>query len=196
VAGILLGPSLLGWLWPAASGFLFPQPSLVLLRSLSEVGVCLFMFIVGLELDAGHLRQKAHTAVVVSHASITIPYAIGVITALFLFPNYAAPGASFPAFGLFMGIAMSITAFPVLARILNDRGMTKTFLGAMAITCAAVNDATAWAILAFVVAIARTTNSISATNTNTRHRHRSVDALQRFTQSSCRRAGSRWMAGG
>jgi Kef-type K+ transport system membrane component KefB len=92
-----------------------------------------------------------------------VPYLLGVTAALFLYPHYAAPGASFPAFALFMGIALSITAFPVLARILNDRGIARTFLGSMAITCAAVDDATAWAILAFVVAIGRATSLASTT---------------------------------
>lgn len=154
LAGILLGPSLLGWVWPAAAGFIFPRESLVFLKLFSQIGVCLFMFVVGLELEVSHLRQKARTAVMVSHVSIVFPYFLGVVAALFLYSNYAAPGASFPAFALFMGIALSITAFPVLARILAERGIAKTFLGSTAITCAAVDDATAWAILAFVVAIA------------------------------------------
>jgi Kef-type K+ transport system membrane component KefB len=161
LAGILLGPSLLGWLWPQASAFLFPQESLGVLKLFSQIGVCLFMFVVGLELEVSHLRQKAQTAIVVSHASIMIPYLLGVTAALFLYTHYAAPDASFAAFALFMGIALSITAFPVLARILNDRGIAKTFLGSMAITCAAVDDATAWAILAFVVAIGQATSLAS-----------------------------------
>lgn len=158
LAGILLGPSLLGWLWPEGFKFIFPSESMGVLKLLSQIGVCLFMFVVGLELDVAQVRRKAHLAVVVSHASIMFPYLLGVLAALFLFPRYAAPGASFLAFALFMGIALSITAFPVLARILAERGMAKTFLGSTAITCAAVDDATAWAILAFVVAIARASN--------------------------------------
>jgi Kef-type K+ transport system membrane component KefB len=161
LAGILLGPSLLGWAWPDAASFIFPQESLGVLKLFSQIGVCLFMFVVGLELEVSHLRQKAHTAVIVSHMSIVFPYFLGVVAAFFLYSNYAAPGASFPAFALFMGIALSITAFPVLARILAERGIAKTFLGTTAITCAAVDDATAWAILAFVVAIARATGLVS-----------------------------------
>ncbi|MGH8592237.1 MAG: cation:proton antiporter [Gammaproteobacteria bacterium] len=161
LAGILLGPSLLGWVWPEAAGFIFPKESLGVLKLFSQIGVCLFMFVVGLELQVSHLRQKARTAVVVSHASIMFPYLLGVVAALFLYSHYAAPGASFPAFALFMGIALSITAFPVLARILAERGIAKTFLGSTATTCAAVDDATAWAILAFVVAIARATSVAS-----------------------------------
>lgn len=157
LAGILLGPSLLGWCWPEASRFIFPQESLGILKLLSQVGVCLFMFVVGLELQLGHLRQKAQTAVLVSHVSIVFPFTLGVVLALYLYSHYAAPGTSFLPFSLFMGIALSITAFPVLARILKERGMEKTFLGTTAIACAAVDDATAWIILAFVIAIARTT---------------------------------------
>jgi len=161
LAGILLGPSLLGWVWPAASGFIFPEESLGVLKLLSQVGVCLFMFVVGLELEVSHLRQKAQTAVLVSHVGILFPYFLGVVAALFLFSQYAAAGAAFTPFALFMGIALSITAFPVLAHILKERGMTRTFLGSTALTCAAVNDATAWAILAFVVAIAHASSLAS-----------------------------------
>jgi len=160
-AGILLGPSLFGWLWPGAFNFVFADNSLQTLRLFSQIGVCLFMFVVGMELDLGHIRQNAHTAVVVSQASIIFPYFLGVLTAVWLYPSYAGSGATFVAFALFMGIALSITAFPVLARILEERGMTKSFLGITAIACAAVNDATAWTILAFVVAIARAGSLVS-----------------------------------
>jgi Kef-type K+ transport system membrane component KefB len=161
LAGILLGPSLLGWLWPKASGFLFPGESLGVLQLLSQVGVCLFLFVVGLELEVSHLRRRATTAIVVSHASIMFPCLLGVVAALFLYPHYAATGTAFAPFALFMGIALSITAFPVLVRILEERGMAKTPLGSTAITCAAVDDATAWALLACIVAIARATNLAS-----------------------------------
>jgi Kef-type K+ transport system membrane component KefB len=154
-AGILLGPSLFGWLWPEGFSFIFPTSSLGTLQLLSQVGVCLFMFIVGMELEISQLRNKAQMALVVSHASIFFPYFLGVALALWLYSNYAGPGVSFVAFALFMGIALSLTAFPVLVRILEERGLAKTFLGSMAITCAAVDDASAWAILACVIAIAR-----------------------------------------
>jgi Kef-type K+ transport system membrane component KefB len=160
-AGILLGPSLFGWLWPDAFQFLFAKPYLGVLQLFAQIGVCVFMFVVGLELDVGTLKKRAHTALVVSHASIMVPYLLGVASALLLYESFAAPGSSFISFALFMGIAMSITAFPVLARILKDRGIEKTPLGATAITCAAVGDATAWAILAFVVAMARATGLVS-----------------------------------
>ena len=157
-AGILLGPSLFGLLAPGAFAFVFPADSLAALRLLSQIGVCLFMFAVGMELDLSQVRSKAQAAVLVSHASIVFPYFLGVLLAYFLFTHLAAPGTTFTAFALFMGISMSITAFPVLARILQERAMSKTFLGSTALTCAAVDDVTAWSILAFVVAIATATS--------------------------------------
>lgn len=157
-AGILLGPSLFGLLAPALFAFVFPKDSLGTLRLFSQIGVCLFMFAVGMELDLKHVKGKAQAAVAVSHASIVVPYLLGVCLAYFMFSQLAQPGSTFIAFALFMGISMSITAFPVLARILQERGMSRTFLGSTAITCAAVDDVTAWSILAFVVAIAKATS--------------------------------------
>jgi len=162
MAGILLGPSLFGWLMPNVYHLVFAPSSLEPLRLFSQIGVCLFLFAVGMELEVSQLRRKAQTAIVVSHSSIVIPYFLGVTLALFLYRELAQPGASFVAFALFMGICMSITAFPVLVRILQDRGIFKTPLGSMATACAAVDDVTAWSILAFVVAIARATSVASA----------------------------------
>jgi Kef-type K+ transport system membrane component KefB len=155
LAGIVLGPSVVGALFPGAFQFIFPVSSLGALRMLSQVGVILFMFVVGMELDLKQLRSKAYTAVMVSHAGIVFPYFLGVIFSLFIYQSFASQNATFPAFALFMGIAMSITAFPVLARIIEERGLAKTYLGATAITCAAVDDVTAWTILAFVVAMVK-----------------------------------------
>lgn len=152
-AGVMLGPSLLGWVAPGASASLFPAASLPILQLLSQIGVLLFMFVVGLEFDASHLRTRAQAAIAVSHFSIIIPFVLGVSLSLALYVEYAPPGVPFHAFALFCGIAMSITAFPVLARILAERRLTHTPLGSIAITCAAVDDVTAWSILAFVVAI-------------------------------------------
>ena len=157
MAGVLLGPSVFGLLAPAAFQFVFATSSLGALRLLSQIGVCLFMFTVGMEMDVTELRRKAHTAVVVSHASIIAPYFLGVLLALFLYGRLAQPGASFTGFALFMGISMSVTAFPVLLRILQDRAILRTSLGRTAAACAAVGDVTAWGVLAFVVAIARAT---------------------------------------
>lgn len=154
VAGIMLGPSVLGTLAPGAFGFLFEASSLGTLKLLAEIGVLLFLFVVGLELDVSLLSGRVQTAVIVSHASIVIPYFLGVALSYLLYPRFAPPNVSFVAFALFMGIAMSITAFPVLVRILSDRGLAGTPLGNTAVTCAAVDDVTAWSLLAAVVAVA------------------------------------------
>jgi Kef-type K+ transport system membrane component KefB len=155
LAGILLGPSLFGLIFPGALDALFPAASLGSLKMFSQVGVILFMFLVGMDLDLRHLREKAHSAVMVSHASIMLPMLLGVARALFLYRSQAPAGVAFSSFALFMGIAMSITAFPVLARILEERGLSKTPLGNASIACAAVDDVTAWCLLAVVVALAR-----------------------------------------
>jgi Kef-type K+ transport system membrane component KefB len=161
IAGILLGPSLLGWLWPGAFHFIFPSSSLGTLRLLSQIGVCLFMFVVGMELDLTELKQQARTAAVVSQMSILFPYLLGMVAALFLFPTLAGAGTTFPVFALFIGISMSLTAFPVLARILQERNLTQTALGSTAIACAATNDVAAWSILALVVAVAKAQNVLA-----------------------------------
>ncbi|EQA45099.1 transporter, CPA2 family [Leptospira broomii serovar Hurstbridge str. 5399] len=155
IAGILLGPSFLGMFWPEASDFLFPKESLKIIQALSNVGLLLFLFLIGMELNLSVLGKKAHDAVVVSHASILFPFFLGTAYSLTLYGDLAPKGISFLVFGLFMGIAMSITAFPVLARIVQERGLTKTPLGTLVITCAAADDITAWCILAGVVAIAQ-----------------------------------------
>ena len=164
-AGIILGPSLLGALFPTAQTFLFPASSMSSLRMLSQLGVILFMFIVGLDLNLQHLRLKAHAAVLVSHASIMVPFLLGMGLSLLIYPSLASPHTSFTAFALFIGVAMSITAFPVLARILEERGLNKTHLGSTAIACAAVDDVTAWCILAIVVTIAKAGGLIGSLTT-------------------------------
>lgn len=162
IAGIVLGPSLFGMYFPEASKLLFPAQSLENLKILSQIGLIFFMFIVGMEIDTKILRNKAHQAVVISHASIIIPFALGIVLAYFIYQGYAPNGISFLAFSLFMGIAMSITAFPVLARIVQERGLHKTKLGTLVITCAAADDITAWCILAVVIAIVKAGTFISA----------------------------------
>lgn len=165
IAGIVLGPSLLGMLFPEYLNFLFPAPSLKSLNFLSQIGLTFFMFLVGMELDINKIRNKAHDAVVISHSSIIIPFFLGVVLSYFIYERFSLPNVSFLVFSLFMGIAMSITAFPVLARIVKDRGLTKSPLGIMAISCAAADDVTAWCILAAVVAIAKAGSFISTLNT-------------------------------
>lgn len=162
IAGIILGPSLLGFLFPSFSAFLFPPESLANLGFLSQVGLILFMFVIGLELDWKVVKNQANDAVVISHASIVIPYFMGMGLAYFLYERFAPEHISFLSFALFMGIAMSITAFPVLARVIQERNLTKTRLGTMAITCAAADDVTAWCLLAVVIAIVKAGNFTSA----------------------------------
>ena len=151
VAGIVLGPSLLGLSFPGLFHFIFPVESLPNLRFLSQIGLILFMFIIGMELDTKLLRKQAFDAVIISHASILIPFTLGVLLSFYLYPAYGQ--TSFYAFALFMGIAMSITAFPVLARIIRDRKLSDTPLGVLAISCAASDDVTAWCLLALLIAL-------------------------------------------
>lgn len=162
IAGIVLGKSFLGLFLPEVSAFLFPPQSLPALQFLSQIGLILFMFIIGIELDVNVLRQKVQEAVVISHASIVIPFALGVILSYFIYSAYAPDNVEFISFSLFMGIAMSITAFPVLARIIQERGLTKSKLGAIVITCAAADDITAWCLLAVVIAIVKAGTIYSA----------------------------------
>ena len=162
IAGVLLGPSFLGRIAPEVSAYVFPISVSPFLGVLSEVGVILYMFLVGLELDPGLLKRRGHAAVAISHASIIAPFILGALLSLILYPRLATGDMRFTAFSLFLGVSMSVTAFPVLARILTDRGMHKSRMGAIALTCAAVDDVTAWCLLAMVVAIiqARTAGAI------------------------------------
>jgi K+:H+ antiporter len=154
-AGILLGPSLLGWIAPQFSAYLFPPSSLGFLNALSQVGVVIFMFLVGLGINPKELKHQSHAAVLVSHVSITAPFVLASLLALYLYPRLSDDSVSFTNFALFMGAAMSITAFPVLARILNERDLMQTRLGTIAIACAAVDDVTGWCILAYIVVLIR-----------------------------------------
>jgi len=155
VAGILLGPSLLGWVAPGVSAALFPPESLGFLNSLSQIGLLLFMFLVGIDLDPRLLREQKHAAVITSHVSIIIPFFMGTLLALYLYPRLSDDRVAFTHFALFVGTAMSITAFPVLARILTERKLIRSRVGTVAIACAAVDDVTAWCILAGVVMLVR-----------------------------------------
>jgi Kef-type K+ transport system membrane component KefB len=161
VAGIILGPSIVGAYFPEINNFLFPAASLSTLSFISQIGLILFMFIIGMELDLKAIGKQAYGAVIISHASIIIPYTLGMLLAYYIYRDYAPAGTSFLSFALFMGIAMSITAFPVLARILQEKGLTRSKLGAMALTCAAADDLTAWCILAAVIALVKSGSSFS-----------------------------------
>jgi Kef-type K+ transport system membrane component KefB len=153
LAGILLGPSLLGHVAPGAYAFLLPRGVSPYLGVISQVGVLLYMFLVGLELDTGMLRAGSHATLAISHASIVAPFVLGSALALWLYPTLAPQGVSFTVFSLFIGVSMSVTAFPVLARILTDRRMQRTRMGATALACAAIDDVTAWCLLALVVSV-------------------------------------------
>lgn len=152
-AGILLGPSLLGQMFPEAAAFLMPKEIAPYLGVLAQVGVILFMFLVGLELDTGLLSHRTGASVAISHASILAPFMMGTAAALWIYPRYAPGGVPFTPFALFLGVSLSVTAFPVLARILTDRGMHRTSLGVIALTCAAADDVTAWCLLALLVGV-------------------------------------------
>jgi len=158
-AGLLLGPSFLGMFYPGVSQFLFPTHSLNNLQLLSQFGLIVFMFVVGLELDISVLKEKAKSAILISHVSILFPFMLGCTLALFYFDKYAPSNISFLSFGLFLGISMSITAFPVLARIIQEKGLSKSSAGIIAITCAAVDDISAWTILALILAIIHAENA-------------------------------------
>jgi Kef-type K+ transport system membrane component KefB len=155
IGGILLGPSLLGAVWPHGYATLFPASSMPVLQMLSQLGLVLFMFMVGLELDPTLLRGRQRASVAISHTSIVFPFILGVGSAWLLRDSYKAKAVEFLPFALFLGIALSVTAFPVLARILSERGLMQSRVGAIAIACAAVDDVTAWCLLATVVAIAQ-----------------------------------------
>ena len=150
VAGLLLGPSALGAISPAAQAFVLAPDAAPHLRMIAQIGVVLFMFLVGLELDTKVLRGNTHATVAISHASIVVPFVLGTALATYLYPRYATDATSFTTFALFTGISMSVTAFPVLARILTDRRVSGTPLGITAIACASVDDVTAWCLLALV----------------------------------------------
>jgi len=153
VAGILLGPSVVGHFFPGVTASLFPSSVMPLLNIIAQIGVMLFMFVVGLELNTELLRKKTHATMAISHASILLPFLMGSALALLLYPILSTRAVSFTAFSLFLGISMSVTAFPVLARILTDRKLQHSPLGTVALTCAAFDDVTAWCLLALVVGV-------------------------------------------
>ncbi|MEY9875819.1 Kef-type K+ transport system membrane component KefB [Streptacidiphilus sp. MAP12-33] len=154
VVGLMFGPSLLGWLWPAGQHALFPSTVLPYIVQFGNIGLLIFMFLVGLELDTSTLRGNSRTALAVSQASILLPLTLGSLLAIAMFPAFAPHGISRLPFVLFMAVSMSVTAFPVLARILTDKGMYHTRIGTLAMACAAVDDVTAWCLLALAVAVA------------------------------------------
>jgi len=153
IGGILLGPSVLGRLAPHLSARLFPPDTFHSFDNLSTVGLVLFLFLIGTEVNYDHLRSQRKTAALASGASILLPFAMGAALSHSLRIRFAPHGVGNLPFVLFLGISMSITAFPVLARILEERGLQTTMLGATAILCAAVDDVVAWLLLALAMAL-------------------------------------------
>lgn len=162
IAGIVLGPSLLGYFFPNFFEMLFPPASLMNLNLLSQIGLVLFMFVIGMELDFGVLKNKMNETLVISHAGIVVPFFLGIVTSFWVYEKYAVTHTAFLPFALFIGISMSITAFPVLARIVQERGLTKKHIGILSIASAANDDVTAWCLLAVVIAIAKAGTFVSA----------------------------------
>ncbi len=162
LAGIVLGPSVLGMFSPALMHGLIPDAAvdphgLVVssMKTIAQLGVVLYMFIIGLELNTRKVGRHARAAIAISHASIMLPFVSGAAMSIWLYPVLSTNDVPFTSFALFLGIAMSITAFPILARILTDQNLEKTDAGSIALSCAAIDDVTAWCLLAFVVGIAQ-----------------------------------------
>lgn len=155
IGGIILGPSVLGRLSPEFASLIIPSTIMPILNVIAQIGIIFYMFLVGLELDLKELKKSAHQTFVISHASILMPFVLGSFLALFIFKDTAPAGVSFTNFALFMGVSMSVTAFPVLARILADKNMTTSYIGSLALSCAAIDDVTAWCLLAFVASRAQ-----------------------------------------
>jgi len=153
IAGLCLGPSLLGAISPNLQATFFPTDVLPALGVVANLGLIFFMFLVGLEVDRGSLKGKVAQATAISNASVAVPMLLGIAVALPLY-KLLGPDKKFVAFALFMGVSMSITAFPVLARILSERRMINRPLGSLVIACAAVDDVTAWFLIALAITIA------------------------------------------
>lgn len=154
IAGVIIGPSLLGWVLPEAQAWLFPSQSLTILFAVSQVGLVLYMFLVGVEFRVDLLREQARSAISVSVAGMTVPFVLGALLALWLVREPGMFGPRVHAFdaALFLGAAMAITAFPMLARILYERGLAGTRLGTLALAAGAIDDGAAWCVLAVVLA--------------------------------------------
>jgi Kef-type K+ transport system membrane component KefB len=151
IAGIILGPSVLGLVLPDVSQFVFPKSSLSNLQVLSNVGLLIFMFIVGVEFKLNILKEHARTIIGISYVSVILPFILGVLLAHTILKTYLPTNLSFFAYALYIGVAISITSFTVLARIMKDRGITNTRLGSIVISCTALNDIIAWCILAVII---------------------------------------------
>jgi len=176
IAGVILGPSLLGliapdiqqWLFPNVplileSGTKIPNPSMSILFAISQLGLAIYMFLIGLELDTDQLKNNIKSAGLVSLAGIIIPFTLGAIAALFLYGNNQLfnPQITSWAAALYLGASMSITAFPLLARMLHERDIAKTSFGTLVLAAGSIDDATAWCLLAIVLASIKDSASIA-----------------------------------
>ena len=159
VAGLLLGPSLLGRVAPHAAHVLFAPASLDVLNTFSQFGLVLFMFLVGIHLDSGHLRSHSRLVLVTSYTSMLLPFALGVALAFSVSRQFGVGGAALLPFVLFVGLSLSITAFPVLVRIVGEHHLASTRLGTVAVACAAFDDVTAWIALALVTSLVHTSGA-------------------------------------
>lgn len=159
LGGIILGPSVVGYFFPGFTTSVFHPEAMVFLKHVAEIGITLYLFVMGLEIDLPRLRQSARSAVLISQFSIILPFALGVLLAGYLYSSYAPAGVDSLEFSLFVGVSLSITAFPVLARILADSPLHKTRLGDLALTCAAIDDITAWCLVAVVTGLMKSSMS-------------------------------------
>ena len=162
LAGIILGPSVVGWLWPEGFNFLFPQESLHNISLLSQFGLILFMFVIGMELNLEEIKKQLRQSFVIAHSGIVAPFILGAILAVFLYEEYSGADATVLTFALFVGITLSVTAFPVLARIIQEQGKMQSHLGILSMASAANGDITAWCLLAVIMAIAQAGSALSA----------------------------------
>lgn len=153
LGGIVLGPSVIGYFCPGFTATVFHADSMVFLKHVAEIGITLYLFVMGLEIDLPRLRHSAKSAVLISQVSILFPFALGLLLAWQIFTDYAPAGIGHLEFSLFIGVSLSVTAFPVLARILADSRFHKTPLGDLALTCAAIDDITAWCLVAVVTGL-------------------------------------------
>lgn len=153
LAGIVLGPTVIGTLWPGLSSALFPSDIIPFIGVVAQLGLIFYMFLVGLEVDLSQIRGRVGQVAAISNVSVALPMMLGIVVALPVY-ELVGPDEKFVAFALFIGVSMSITAFPVLARILVERRMLKRPVGVLALACAAVDDVTAWFLIALASAVA------------------------------------------
>jgi Kef-type K+ transport system membrane component KefB len=157
LGGIILGPSVVGAFFPQFTEKIFHPDALTFLKHTAEIGIIFYLFVIGLEVNLSRLAKSARAAVIVSQTSIFLPFLLGISLAYYLHDIYAPTNVGFLEFSLFVGVSLSITAFPVLARILEDSSLRGTRLGDLALTCAAIDDVTAWCLVAVIIGIMNST---------------------------------------